>query len=106
MNATVANLAFACGLLGVAAAILAFCRWLSRRNRVQDARRAQFIRATHERARTAAVLDPVTLAEPAASPVIQAEDHLMRFLIADPDVADGFARLNQAAHDQQKGEQA
>ncbi|MFM9616780.1 hypothetical protein ACKI14_02320 [Streptomyces turgidiscabies] len=98
MSTTIANLAYAAGLLAAAAVIVAVFRWLSRHDRAAGSRHDQFIRATHERARTAAALDPLALADPAA-PVVQAEAHLLQVLLDDPDVADGFARLDRARRD-------
>ena len=59
-TATIANICAVFALLGAARQIY---RWLSRRARAQAARRDQFIRGIHEQARTAAVLDPLTLSE-------------------------------------------
>jgi type II secretory pathway pseudopilin PulG len=80
-----------------------------KRARREESTRDRIIRAAHERAEEAARLDGHTLADAARGQRLPAdvEDHLVRFLVDNPDVADGFARLRQAVRDeQQKGEQA
>lgn len=79
-----------------------------RRAQRVEPERDRIVREAHERARAAALLDSRTLAEaPQADPLpAEVEDHLMHFILDHPDVADGFARLAQAARDEQhnKGE--
>lgn len=106
-TATIANICVVFALLGAAGTIT---RWLSRRARAQAARRDQFIRGIHEQARTAAVLDPLTLARepitPAGPPLpIDVTAHLVAYVLDHPDLADGFARLDQTIREQTKREQ-
>ena len=81
---------------------------LIRRARRAGSERDRIVRAAHERATTAAVADGVAIAEAALAGRLPAdvEDRLTRFLLDHPDVADGFARLDQTIRDDQnnKGE--
>lgn len=102
-----ATIVVAFALLGAAGQLY---RWLSRRARAAAVRRARFIRETHERARTAAVLDPLTLARepitPAGPPLPgDVTAHLVAYVLDHPDLADAFARLDQTIREQTKGEQ-
>lgn len=90
-------------LIGVPATYLQIRRALT-----EESTRSRLIREADERAEAAQKADPVTLAQanPAKRLPFEIEDHLVRFLIDNPDVADGFARLRQAIHDEQrKGDQ-
>ena len=76
-------------------------RHLIRRARRAGTERDLIVRDTHERARRAALQDPATLGAPYGGWMPpDVEDHLIRFLIEQPDVADGFARLRRIAEDQ------
>lgn len=106
-TATIANLIVVFGLLVAAGGIY---RWLCRHDRDADSQHNRFIRETHQRASTAAVLDPITLARepitPAGLPLpAEVTSHLEAFLNTNPDIAEGLDRLRQAVRDeQQKGE--
>ena len=73
-----------------------------RRARQEESTRDRIIREAHELADQARVQDPAALAAPSHDWVPDdVEDHLIRFLIDHPDVADGFARLRRAAEESQ-----
>lgn len=75
-----------------------------RRARRQESVRARLIRLAHERAELPDEEDPVVYAAPYGGWMPpDVEDHLIRFLASDKDVADGFARLQRKAIEQ-KGE--
>ncbi|MEU2730069.1 hypothetical protein ABZ650_20365 [Streptomyces griseoviridis] len=60
------------------------------RARRHESTRDQIVRLAHERAHHARHLDPRALAEK------DLEDHLHRFLLEHPDLADQYARLDRA----------
>jgi GrpB-like predicted nucleotidyltransferase (UPF0157 family) len=77
-----------------------------RRARQEESTRDRLIREARQLAEQGRAQDPVTLAAPSHDWLPgDVEDHLIRFLIDHPDVADGFARLRRAAKEQPEGEQ-
>jgi hypothetical protein len=75
-----------------------------RRAAAHESTKARIVRETHERARAAALSDPVTLtaADEVASDI---GGHLVGYLLDNPQLAAGFERLDRAMREQQKGEQ-
>lgn len=73
-------------------------RWNVRRSRRRESVRDQLVRLAHERADHAAVQDPAVL-DP--GPVEQQVAVVLNsYVLDDPYLADGFARLDQAIRDQ------
>jgi hypothetical protein len=81
------------------AAVLGFslpaAYWQIRRAMAEESARDRIIREAHQRARTAAALDPITLTQPGPGD----------FLETDPELAVRFAHLRQAIRDQQQEDQ-
>lgn len=90
--------------------LLAFLgwRWDVRAARREGSARDRFVRSVHDQAEAARLLDPVVLAEDGREDdlPLEVKAHLFNFGLDHPDIADGFARLEQAIRDHQKGDQA
>lgn len=78
-----------------------------RRAAAHESAKDRIVRETHERARAAALMDPVALAEVDEARLrTNVEGHLVGYLLDHPDVVAGFARLDRAVRERQNGEQA
>lgn len=98
------NLAFAALLLASIGGAAVVYRWLSRRAHARGATRNHVVRLTHERADQARTTDPAAIA--ASDPLTRDVTALLvAYVLDNPDLADAFARLDQAIREQTKGEQ-
>lgn len=82
-------------------------RWNVRAARREGSSRARFVRSVHDQAEAARRSDPAVLSEdvPEDDLPLEVKAHLFAFGLDNPDIADGFARLEQAIRDHQKGDQ-
>lgn len=83
-------------------------RWNARAARREGSARDRFVRSVHDQAEAARRLDPAVLAGDGLEDdlPLEVKAHLFTFGLEHPDIADGFARLEQASRDHQKGDQA
>lgn len=78
-------------------------RWNARSARREGSARDRFVQEVHDQAEAARRLDRVVLAEDDLEDDLPLElkAHLFGFGLDNPDLADGFARLEQAIRDSQ-----
>ena len=83
-------------------------RWNARAARREGSARDRFVRGVHDQAEAARRSDPAVLAEDGREDdlPLEVKAHLFNFGLDHPDISDGFARLEQAIRDHQKGDQA
>lgn len=86
---------------GVLAVSYVGWRWNVRSARRHGSARARFVAAVHNQAEAARLLDPVVLADDGLEDdlPLEVKAHLFGFGFDNPDIADGFARLEQAIRD-------
>lgn len=89
--------------VGVMAVAYVGWRWNVRDARREGSARDRFVRLVHDQAEAARRLDPAVLAEdgPGDDLPLEVKAHLFEFGLDNPDIADGFARLEQAIRDSQ-----
>lgn len=71
--------------------------WNARATRREGSARDRFVRSVHDQASAASELDQAALAE--YDLPLEVKAHLYEFGLDNPDIADGFARLEQAIRD-------